>query len=344
MCQNTIKNPLSRVLFHTLFWIISVVLNAFVFKYSSQISSLDFYYALLSHLSILLGTYFNYAILIPLFFKEKRYIKYSISVVFLSLTLTLFYGFTFNTLSDIILPDFYFVSQFNTAEAFIYVSVYLSFTTLLTLSESWFELQDKNKQLLLIEKENIDSQLKALKSQINPHFLFNSLNLIYAEALKKTELVPDFIIRLSENLRYVIYKSNHDTIKLSEEIDLIENYLTLLKQRSERNSKINFEYQFDVDHNIAPMLFLPLIENSFKHGIKGNTNNTFLQINLKSNIKETQFYIANNQVSNNKNHQKDSGVGIANIKKRLLLLYPNRHKIEINDLEDTFEVSITIQH
>ncbi len=339
------KKRQNRVLLHTLFWLISIVANAYVFKLSSQLSWLDVYYSIFSHLCLLIGSYINVFMLVPILFSRQKYFLYTLAAVVNAMLMTLVYLFTFNELVDWVMPNYYFVSQFNWQETFIFVLAYLSFTTLLNLSESWFELQEKNKQMLLTEKESIDNQLKALKTQINPHFLFNSLNVIYSEALKNSNQVPEIVIKLSDILRYVIYKSKNDTIKISEEIELINNYIQLQKYRVDSTADIYFKSDFDIDHNIAPMLFLPLIENSFKHGIKGELSNTYIHIDLISNNETTQFIIENNKGSAAKfNFDKEGGIGLENVKKRLLLLYPNRHKFLIQENDDNFKIDMKLYH
>ena len=340
-----IQHKKSGAIGHVLFWLISISANAYIFKISSQISWLDFYYAAFSHICLITGAYINVFILIPIFFQHQKYLAFGLTSMLNILLMMSIYFSTFQWLADWVLPDFFFVSQFNELEVFIYALAYLSFTTLLNLSESWFELRERNKQMLLNEKENIYHQLNTLKSQINPHFLFNSLNLIYAEALKKTEHVPEIVLKLSDILRYVLYKSKNDTIKLSEEIELINNYIELQNYRTDDNCKISFNHTYDIDHHIAPMLFLPLIENSFKHGLKGDIENTYVNIKLKSSNQSTSFFIANNKGKNaSKAINDESGIGLENVKRRLELLYPHRHSFNIKNENDSFTVEIILKH
>ncbi len=334
-----------RVFSHILFWIFSIAINAYAFKISNPLNWLDVYYSIYSHLCLITGAYINHFILFPLLFENRRYVSYILFSMANASLMVLLYFVTFSFVVDVIMPNYFFVSQFNVLETFIYVSAYLAFTTLLKLSESWFELQKKNKLMLLTEKENIDNQLKALKSQINPHFLFNSLNVIYSQSLKKTDDVPEIVIKLSDILRYVIYKSKNDVLKLTEEIQLINNYLDLQKYRINDDSNINFTSEVEIDHNIAPMLFLPLIENSFKHGIKGDYEDTYVNIELVSTSKETRFTIKNNKGEKPTIlFDNEKGIGIENVKKRLLLLYPNRHQLLIKNEPDSFCVELKLTH
>src|SRR5690606_29573907 len=135
---------------------------------------------------------------------------------------------------------------------------------------AWFQLSDSKKRLSIAEKEKLDAELRALKSQINPHFLFNSLNNLYALSLKADEQTPAFILKLSEVMRYMIYESNEDCVSLKKELDFIKNYVDLQKLRSDHKARISFHISGKVGkQKVAPLLFIPFVENSFKHGIKG---------------------------------------------------------------------------
>jgi LytS/YehU family sensor histidine kinase len=222
--------------------------------------------------------------------------------------------------------------------------VYIVVTTLLKLSKSWFQIEEMKHRLTQIEKENINSELKALKAQINPHFLFNSLNVLYSLAIKESVKTPGAIIQLSDILRYVIYDSSKENVTLKDEIKLIEEYIGLQKYRIDKSSKVTFTHTLDnKKQKIAPMLFLPLIENSFKHGLKGDLKNTFLDINLTSNNDSIIFNIQNNRSEEGNKKDDHSGIGLKNVKSRLELIYPERHKFEISDKGETFSVELKIK-
>jgi LytS/YehU family sensor histidine kinase len=224
--------------------------------------------------------------------------------------------------------------------------IYILITTLLKLSQSWFELQEVNKRITRIEKENIKSELNALKAQINPHFLFNSLNVIYSQAIKKSNKTPNAIIQLSDILRYVIYDSTKDKVSIETEIKLIEDYIELQKFRIDTTSNIKFEHKVQNENcKITPMLLLPLVENSFKHGIKGELDHTFVNIKLEANINNILFEIENNKgIGETVESDGNSGIGIANIRQRLTLLYPNKHKFDIEETTTIFKVNMILDN
>jgi LytS/YehU family sensor histidine kinase len=253
---------------------------------------------------------------------------------------------TFNWLTDIVFPDYYFVSHFNIVEVGLFVVIYILITTLLKLSQSWFELQEVTSRLIRIEKENVKSELNSLKAQINPHFLFNSLNVIYSQAIKNSNKTPDAIIQLSDILRYVIYDSKKDNVLLKTEIKLIEDYIELQKFRIDITSSIKFEHNLqDENCKIAPMLLLPLVENSFKHGIKGELDHTFVKIKLESNNNNILFEIENNKgVGETIENNGNSGIGIVNIRQRLKLLYPNKHEFKIGESSTIFKIIMILNY
>ncbi|MFO7844658.1 MAG: histidine kinase [Bacteroidales bacterium] len=280
----------------------------------------------------------------PLALNKKKYFSYSVFLLFLILLVSKFNQLTFSHIADMLLPDYYFVAQFNFLETAILVSFFLGLTTFFKLSKSWFELQEVRRKITKVEKENIDIQLKALKAQINPHFLFNSLNVLYSLAIKNANETPETIIKLSDILRYVIYDSNKEKVSIKSEVELINNYLCLQEYRIDKSSNISFAHDIQANIDVAPMLILPLVENSFKHGVKGDVSNTFVNIKLKTTDKIAHFEIENNKGSSDSPDQnKDGGIGLTNIKKRLSLLYPEKHELLINENEQKFMVSLRVK-
>ncbi|EKD25909.1 MAG: hypothetical protein ACD_79C01445G0001, partial [uncultured bacterium] len=255
----------NRVLQHTLFWLLSYYVLLQMFANSPEIQKIDFIYTALFHVSLIIGVYINLFLLIPKFLSNKKFFQFiSLLLIVIAGTAELNIVF-FDKLVDIILPGYYFISYFEFTDILKFVVVYIVATSLIKLAKSWFKLSDANKKLAELQKEKIETELNALKGQINPHFLFNSLNVLYSLALKHSKESPDAIIKLSDILRYVIYGSNKDYVSLNEEIKLINDYLGLQKFRIDSNSKVDFKYDIkDNNLKIAPMLLLPLVENSFK--------------------------------------------------------------------------------
>jgi len=209
-----------------------------------------------------------------------------------------------------------------------------------------WEIQRKEKAQ--VEREKMSAELSFLKSQINPHFLFNSLNSIYALAEQQSMKTGDSILLLSNLMRYMLYSTNNGKIAIEKEINCIENYIAL--QRIRISSREDIFVHFDVKGDgssieIEPLILLPFVENAFKHGLSYNQRSEVtITISIEKNF--VQLSVRNtkkpNQVSD-KNGKTDSGIGLANIKRRLELLYPRRHELRIHDGNEYFDVYLKIQ-
>jgi sensor histidine kinase YesM len=347
MTKNFIYRILSNsLLHHILFWGISFIVFANTFKVSEYIAKIDYIYSALFHISIVFAVYLNLLILIPKLFSKKKYIWYGLTFLVDIVFGILINWLTFNWLSDKLPGEYYFISYYNYFDLLKFFSVYLGITTLLKLSKSWFMLQEMDYRLTKIEKENINSELKALKAQINPHFLFNSLNLIYSLAIKNSKMAPEAIIQLSDILRYVTYDTKNEVVELKAEIKLVEDFMALQALRINEDAHIKFVKEVDNVHvKIPPMLFLPLIENSFKHGIGGDTSNTFVHIYLGLKGREVIFEIENNKgVVDRSVASEEGGIGLANIQKRLELLYQDNFIFDIVEMDDKFKVKMVISY
>jgi LytS/YehU family sensor histidine kinase len=206
------------------------------------------------------------------------------------------------------------------------------------LARGWFHLQE-------IEKEKTLAELKALKSQVNPHFLFNSLNSIYSLARKNAPQVPEKIIQLSDLMRHVIYNSDDEFILLSKEIEMVRNYIELQNLRTSENEKISMEVIGDIEEKkVAPLIFLPFVENSFKHGLKSGAENAFVKIKLEVTGNQLSFEIENSKgQSLETEHFENKGIGIENVKKRLDLIYPGTCSLNILNNEKTYKVHLQLQ-
>lgn len=336
-----IKTCLSRALLHVLFWVLSVFVFAFIFRLSGPISKLDIIYAAFFHISVVAGVYLNFYG-ISKWLQKGRYLHYSVFMLTVTALVLVINHYTFKVLVDWVLPGYYFVSQFNHAETGVIFLIYLIITSASKLSAAWFELQKVNQRMVKQEKEKLDSELRSLKAQINPHFLFNSLNVVYSLALKNDESTAEVVLKLSDILRYVIYDSTREQVTLSSEVLLLNKYIELQKYRIEDSTPISFISEIEKDVKIAPLIFLPLVENSFKHGIKSDTEKGFINISLQSNDLEVYFEIENNKAKNPDNNP--NGVGLENIKKRLKIQYPGRHKLDVYDNNHTFKVCLRIGH
>jgi two-component system LytT family sensor kinase len=224
---------------------------------------------------------------------------------------------------------------------FILTSIFITgFSIGLRYSEKVIQQEKERKEA---EKEKLNSELAFLKNQINPHFFFNTLNNIYS--LVQTN-VPDgqkAILQLSKLMRYLLYETEKGDILLSQEIDFMRNFIELMKLRI--SPKVSLDISFPENYpdvSIPPLLFLPFIENAFKHGISYR-HRSFISIRMKANQEEIIFGCINSMGGNGEDLTgSDSGIGLENVKKRLSLLFPLKHHLQVFAAENTFNVSLHI--
>lgn len=212
-----------------------------------------------------------------------------------------------------------------------------SFPVIVTIE--WYK---QANTLAELEQAKSKTELDLLRQQINPHFFFNTLNNLYAMSLTQEEDTPDTILQLSELMRYVIYKGKESEVLLSEEIKYINDYIDLEMIRIHKD--VDLKFDIDVDNRnikIPPLLFVILIENAFKHGIAPSGNKSFLYISLE-NDKGVLKFVCENSLEE-KGSNSDKGIGLDNLKKRLSILYPDRHDLILLEDQNTFKASLNIE-
>ncbi len=327
-----------RMLQHILFWCLSFLILINILKVSAEVKRIDLIYTAVFHVPIVLVVYLNLKLLFPLFWEQKRYFVYSFSVLTLVALGSGFYLLLFDSWIDHIFTGYYFIAYYSFWDIALYFVIYLFVTSLLRLARGWFRVQE-------LENEKTMSELKALKSQINPHFLFNSLNSIYSLARKESKEVPDKIVQLSDLMRHIIYDSDVDFISLEKEVEMVQNYMELQNLRTQKYHKIQFETVGEIKgKKIAPLIFLPFVENSFKHGLKGGAKNAYVNIRLQVEAKTLLFEIENSKGQTSElTNKRYKGIGIENVKKRLELIYPDLYSLKILDEEETFRVLLQVQ-
>ena len=202
------------------------------------------------------------------------------------------------------------------------------------------------KRLLEVEKEKISTELNFLRSQVNPHFLFNVMNTIYFQIDKKNTVARASVEKLSEMLRYQLYECTTDRISIAKELDYIRNYVAIQTLRMEKESDIQLQVKGEISgFTIAPLLILPIVENAFKHGINAQFGNAWVHIKLKLDTNAPAFLFS---IENNKpklpepKKQMNGGIGIENAKKRLHMIYPKTHQLRIEETNNTFIVELSI--
>lgn len=214
----------------------------------------------------------------------------------------------------------------------------------LKMFKHWY-LDQKAAQKL--QQEKLEAELKFLKAQIHPHFLFNTLNNLYALALKKSDKAPEMVLKLSDLLNYMLYECNADRVSLKKELELIDNYLELEKLRYGKNIQIEFIKNGNFNGlTIAPMLILPFIENAFKHGLSEKLDSSFVKIIASVNEENFNFQVINSNSASAKNRVSDGykeGIGLKNVKRRLELQYKDDYVLLINDEPESFTVNLSLK-
>ncbi|QES87778.1 sensor histidine kinase [Rhizosphaericola mali] len=330
------------ILLHVIFWLLSWFIPMMYYG--------DFH--VISRNSILLGIsgiflkavvfYIHYLILLPYFFQTKRYGIYIFSVLVL---IELFTILRFLVEEKLYLHLFGFSNYFGNYSIKFYVwdNIYYGSFSLLPSYIIWsivnnFNLE-KDKKDLLLEKEQ--AELQFLKTQINPHFLFNTLNNIYALVYHNSEKALPAILKLSELMRYVARDSNgEELVPLQQEINYIESFIDLESLRIKPKAEIDYQVEGNAEHiKIAPLLLIHFVENGFKHGIVNNPQSP-LQIHIK--IFENRIQLHTENLKNMHQKPDGKGIGMQNLQRRLDLIYPNKHQLEIIDDKENYICNLTI--
>jgi hypothetical protein len=347
------------ILIHVLFWVGYLLLSVFVFAGREELDK-AIGISLIQIIPQIIIAYINMEWLIPSFFIKKKYFHYTFLVLLCFIGLYLFYEFILPELIHNLFPPPEEGSRWmrrgnsrgggrNFFNSIRRMRLIYSFTQ--TLAIFFLSTAFKTSQLALkrekeaadLKSENLNSELKFLRSQINPHFLFNALNNIYSLSILKSEKTPENILKLSDMLRYIIYDCNADKVPLEKEINYINNYIDLQKLKDDRISNITMNFD-DADPNcmIAPMILIPFIENAFKHGKIEDIENGFVSIVIRSDIDRLGFKIENSIPKERFTKDKVGGVGLENVKRRLQLIYPDRYKLNIQEGSTSFRVDLSI--
>jgi two-component system, LytTR family, sensor kinase len=290
--------------------------------------------------------------LMPRYFLIKKYLLYTVAIIFFVFLIT----YIVTELS----PFFVKIFGLETLERrgsrirndsifeMIAFRIWRSFPFLIAVVISSLyktaglaDAQQKEKTIL--QKEKLETEMKLLKSQINPHFLFNVLNNLYSLSLIKSDLTPDYLLKLSGMLRYILYECNVEKVLLTKEIEYIENYVEMFKLKDSRglNIKLSLE-QGPKNFMIAPMVFIPFIENSFKHSNVENLVDGWIRISLSFFDNMLHFSIANSKSEKSFTKDKQGGIGLKNVARQLQLIYPGTHKLEIAENSDSFVINLSI--
>ncbi len=327
-------------LLHVVFWIL--VFFWMLGGKENNYSPLEITRTLISLFFYILVVYINIGYLIPRFLNQKNFMTYVLLLLTMVAVLTpIKVMMLYLTYEEVEPREMLVMNQQN---IFLVLFTIAGGTTIIKIISDWQRHQRDRKEL---ETQRMQSEIKFLKSQINPHFLFNTLNSLYALTLKKSDKAPEIVIKLSEMMRYMLYESNERRVPLQKEVNYIQNYLALeaLRQSGQADIRFNVEGQI-TDQTIAPLIFIPFLENSFKHGLNHQISDGYVHVNMKVLDNKLLLRILNSKPAQPPlpSEKTSGGIGLANVQRRLNLLYPNQYKLDIedNDKEHIVELSLAL--
>jgi two-component system LytT family sensor kinase len=343
----TVKSKQLKILIHVICWILYFSLPLLFYskpnypEFENQAPSniQMFQKQLPLNICAVLFFYLNLSILVPRLLLRKKFFLFVLAVG-LSYGVTFFVVRTLAPVPDASLPRYLraLTSVRTTYINFIFTFIFL-LSTAIPVTIEWLRLEQRSKD---IEAEKISTELSYLKVQVNPHFLFNSLNSIYSLALAHSEATPDAVMKLSNLMRYIMYETKEDLIPVEKCVNYMQQYIDLQRLRLSTKNKVNLNLSGDfASRKIAPLLMIPFVENAFKYGV---TNHQESEINISVGLDDSLllFHI-NNPIHHSGNGKSDSGIGIENVRKRLSLLYPDKHHLIIKKENNHFDVDLNIE-
>jgi sensor histidine kinase YesM len=330
--------------FHIGFWIVFIVINTILgASYKNEFIQ-AFVIELISLPMRLTITYLNYFLLLPLLIRFNKIGKYVLWTL-LSLIVSGFLQriIDYSVLS-VVFPEMTNYGLWIPYKFFKTIFVIGIPVILLIGIVSLSKMAELQKKTKTLENEKLESELKYLKSQINPHFLFNTLNNIYSLSLKNSKKTPELILKLSDFLSFSLYESDKKFITLEKEISLINDYIELEKSRFEDRVKINVSLPENTyDTIIPPLILVPFVENAFKHSLKNETTKANIDINLVVDVRNLKFTVVNSKPKSGLQSISKNGLGLVNIQKRLNIIYNKDFSLEINENDENFEIVLKIK-
>ncbi|WP_220429228.1 sensor histidine kinase [Tenuifilum thalassicum] len=348
------KNMVERWLPHLIGLLLFLILPVFVFN-RNNVRDVFWMYNYYYQLAFMIVAFYgNYLFIVPRFFFSKRKVYFFLALfLFVSLLLVISqYLYEYFQLEDF-RPDRFsnVITQVRAKnrfglhpkliDNFLLLLIVIGFSSGMAITQQLRLNEAKQKE---IEKARVDSELAFLRNQISPHFFFNALNNIYGLIAIDSDKAQKAVEKLSGLMRYLIYDSNIEVVDLKKEFDFTLRYIELMQQRLSSKVKLDIDISKEVpDGQIPPLLFLPFIENAFKHGISYREN-SFISIALKVDSENVIFSCSNSIPSRNEQKSVKGGLGIENIKKRLALIFRNSYKLDITQNDKVFSVLLVVPY
>jgi hypothetical protein len=332
---------------HVIYWILFVVIGSYIFSYQQNFPYQFYLLNLLVHLPVLLlFAYFVIYRLVPDFLLRGRlYSFFGLLALFTAITSLLKLYISKNVYYALFIPKALHPKEWYTLDAFLINLIWIVGPTVLFAMfkyyKNWMRNQDISNEA---ERKRLATELQVLKGQLNPHFLFNTLNNLYSLALSKSSKTAVVIAKMSDMFHYILYECNAIEVPVWKEIKLIENYIELEQIRYSDRLSIKFEKDVDnLNHLIPPMLLYSFVENCFKHGSSTDPDMPWIKINIR--VKNSNLtFEAHNSIPPGYKVENPEGVGLLNSKRRLELIYPKNHRLTIRKENDEFYVRLDIKN
>ncbi|MEO2071069.1 MAG: histidine kinase [Zunongwangia sp.] len=340
-----------KTVHHVIFWSIYFIFNTLRWGSYYEDYALSIKGNLLGFPIHMFLCYFTIYFLIPSFIYKRRFILFTLSLVITIFCMVILkFELTYILISNNVWPEgpethsltANYVIQMMLGELYV-----ISFVTAIKITIDYISTNQKAAKL---EQSKLETELRFLRSQISPHFFFNTLNNIYALTLEKSDKAPDVVLKLSELMRYLLYETKNKRQSLEKEILCIQNYLDLERIRYGDNLNVEMEISGDIlGKKLSPMLLIPFVENAFKHGVNENIGNVFVKIKLKIEDDFLYFEVANSTSQKRKMKlpkklKPSGGIGINNVKKRLELGYTKEeYKLDIVEENGQFLIQLKLK-
>lgn len=335
-----------RILWHVLFWLSYIAAYTFIYGSFEDSYGAEFFWSITTLPFKIIVTYFTLYYIIPHYFLEKKYVMATV----LTLVSIVLAGFTQRMLDNFVtyplfhpewvVDDPFYIPKILKTALGIYPVVAMA--AFIKITKYFYSEESKSQEL---QQQKLQAELNFLKGQIHPHFLFNTLNNLYALTLKKSENSPEVVLKLSELLSFMLYECNSRTVPLSKELNLIENYIALEKIRYDDRLTTTYNIEGDVSKSqIPPMLLLPFVENAFKHGTSDSLDEVWVEINVEVRNQTLSLSVKNSNGGDNADHDEfdyQKGIGLKNVNRRLELLYNGFYNLHVK--EDTSAYSVLLE-
>jgi len=344
--EKVFKALSTRKIQNILLWFIVAVFEIGPFLdqvFTGLISPNAFWLMGLKIILIASATYLNYLVLIPVFLSKKKYLLFALSnLVNAGIFSFLIFILTVLSYNHVQIHEGGWEHHILYTTSIVNILVFIIGSTMVYFIKEWYKLKDIASKMAILEKEKIESEHKILKAQLNPHFLFNTLNNLYALSVAKSDEAPKTVLKLSDLMSYVLYECKDEYVDLQKEINFLNDYISLEKLRSGK-TQVLFSHSLNTgNQQIIPLLFIPFVENAFKHS-RSDLDSPQIEIKLEMRSNSLYFY-CKNSIGNKKTkiETKHQGVGIENVKKRLELIYPEKYELKITNKPSEFEVILKV--